>query len=167
MAELFLESCAPVVLKNPVADALSGTVTTPWVRLSGCDSIAFAVNIGVATGGTANADLSLQLAKSDAGSGIVDAAFYYRIATGTNSSTAPDVYGAVTRVEAGGVVATGAGSNISVILELSKLADVQEIYSHVRLKSVETVDDPRVASIFAIGYEANAKSKQLPPIRTA
>jgi hypothetical protein len=163
MSSLALESGHMGAVLLPVADALSGTVNTAWLRVSEYSSVVWNVAIGVSTGGTATATLKVQVAKDNSGTGVVDAGFFHRVATSANTA---DNLSSVARINAGSTVATAAGSNQFHAVEFN-CKELPDGFTHARLVSVETTDDPRVASVTYTAYDCRTQGADTPRLRVA
>jgi hypothetical protein len=129
---------------DPVADGLSGTVYSDIINMKNLSRVLFAVYGGVATGGTGASTFTVEASDDVAGSNVVAIPFTSReIATG-------DTEGAITARAATGYVGT-AGSSKLTLIEVREDALAASGYGYVRLKAVESVNDPVVTGILVIG----------------
>ncbi len=139
MSALLIERLQPVKGIDPVADAHAGGVASDVYDMSAFSRIVFLVYRGVATGGTAAPTYTV-----DACDDIVP----------TTTSAIPFHYrkslGAVALATASGFQATAGSSAIDVI-EVNDSALAASGYRYIRLAIAETVNDPVVAAVLALG----------------
>lgn len=144
MSSLLMERLQFVKGIDPVADALSGTVTSDIVNVKNLLRVLFVVYGGVATGGTGASTFTVEACDDVSASNVSALPFHSReIATG-------DTEGAITARAAAGYVGTAGSSKISLI-EVREDALAASGYGYVRLKAVESVNDPVVSAILVIG----------------
>jgi hypothetical protein len=127
---------AGTLLASPVADCLKGTVYTDVVSLSLYEEALFTVVLGLNTGGTGTALLTVQSCDDFTPTNRVAVEFEYkRVSAGeTNTKWTPATSAGVT---------TTAGSHQTYIVR-AKAENQYLDYPNVQLKSVEVVDDPFV-----------------------
>lgn len=139
MSGLLIERLQPVKGIDPVADGMAGGVASDVYDMSAFTRLLFLVYRGVATGGTAAPTYTV-----DACDDIVP----------TNTSAIPFNYrkslGAVATATATGFQATAGSSAIDVI-EIHESALAALGYRYVRLAIAETVNDPVVSAVLAVG----------------
>lgn len=129
---------------DPVADALSGTVYSDIVSMRNLRRVLFVVYGGVATGGTGASTFTVEACDDVSASNVSAIPFFSReIAT-------TDVEGAITARASTGYVGTAGSSKITLI-EVREDALAASGYGFVRLKAVESVNDPVVTAIVVIG----------------
>jgi hypothetical protein len=127
---------------SPVADAFNGTVYSDIINMKNFGHITFVVHKGVGTTGTST--FTVEASDDVSGSNVTAIPFRYReIPADTNIPTA------LTDATTAGFTST-AGSNRLVVIEVdaSELGDTG--YGFVRLKAVESANDPVLAGILAI-----------------
>jgi hypothetical protein len=131
---------------DPVADAFDGTKFSDVVSTRGAEKVLFVVHVGVATGGTANATLTVQACDDVVPSNRTAVPFKYR------KATTGDTFGAITDAAAAGFVMTVGSSQIYLIEVDAAQAHTAGGYANpfVQLKSVEGENDPVVASVLII-----------------
>jgi len=140
---------------DPVADGLSGTVYSDIINMKDLEQIVFVVFGGVATGGTGASTFTVEASDDASGSNVTAIPFYSReIATG-------DAEGAITARATTGYVGTAGSSKITLI-EVREDALAASGYGYIRLKAVESVNDPVVTAILAIGESKIAGSSAKP-----
>lgn len=144
MSALLMERLHFVKGIDPVADALSGTVYSDIVNVKNLSRVLFVVFGGVATGGTGASTFTVEASDDVSGSNVSAIPFHSReIATG-------DAEGAITARAATGYVGTAGSSKITLI-EVREDALAASGYGYVRLKAVESVNDPVVTAVLVIG----------------
>jgi hypothetical protein len=125
---------------DPVADAFSGTVYSDIVSMRAYEKCEFIVYGGVATGSTGTSVLTVEACDDVSASNVSAIAFWYReVVTG-------DTEGTLTKATTAGFTAT-AGSSKIAILEISQEDLAASGYGFVRLKAVESVNDPVVGCV--------------------
>jgi hypothetical protein len=137
---------------DPVADALSGTVGSDVVDITGHQSATFIIYKGV--GATGTSTITVEACDDVTPSNTTAVPFYYRAVTSN------DTNGAMTAATTSGFALT-AGSSQVYIIEVDEQELASAGYKYVRLKAVEVVDSPVLASILIIlnnpkyGYSTN------------
>jgi hypothetical protein len=122
----------------PVADALSGTIASDIVDMSGHQSCVFTLFKGVGTTGTST--ITVEACDDVTPTTTAAVPFYYRALTAT------DVNGAMTAATSAGFTTTAGSAQIYTIqVDQAELASAG--YKYVRLKAVEVVDSPVLAGI--------------------
>ena len=150
MSGLLMEQLHFVKGLDPVADGLAGTVSSDVVNMEGYNRVLFVVHGGVATGGTGASTFTVEACDDVTPSNTSAVDFQSReIATG-------DTEAAITARAAAGYVGTAGSSKISLI-EVQASALAASGYGYVRLKAVESVNDPVVTSILVIMGEPRAR----------
>lgn len=124
---------------DPIADAHAGGVTSDVYDMSAFSRIIFAVYRGVATGGTAAPTYTVLACDDTTPSNTTAVAFHYRKSLG-----------AVTAATTTGFQAT-AGSSAIDLIEVREDAIAATGRKYVQLNIAETVNDPVVAAVFAVG----------------
>lgn len=140
MSGLLIEELQFIEGIDPVADAHAGGVASDVIDMSAFDRITFVVYRGVATGGTAAPTYTVQACDDTTPSNTSAIPFHYR----KNG-------GAVAAAAAAGVQATAGSSQIDLI-EVREDALAASGYRYVRLAIAETVNDPVVSSVMAVGH---------------
>ena len=129
---------------DPVADAFSGTVATDVVDVSNHGGAMFLIYKGVGTTGTST--VTVEACDDVTPSNTTAVPFYYKAITST------DVQGAMTAAAAAGFTTTAGSSQLYVVA-----VDTQELaaagYKYVRLKAVESVNDPVLGGIAIALYQ--------------
>lgn len=146
MSSLLIERLQFVKGIDPIADAHAGGVNSDVYDMGAFTRILFLVYRGVATGGTAAPTYKVQACDDVVPTTTSDIAFQYRKSLG-----------AVTAATATGFQATAGSSAIDVI-EVHENALAASGYRYVRLNVAETVNDPVVAAVLAIGELKEARS---------
>ncbi len=148
MSGLLIERLKFIKGLDPVADGLSGTVYSDIVDMGDFHRLLFVVYGGVSTTGAST--FTVEACDDISGSNVSAIPFHSReIATG-------DAESAITARASTGYVGTAGGSKISLI-EIREDALGPSGYRYVRLKAVESANDPVVTAILVIG---DAKDKQ-------
>ena len=134
----FSEEIHTVKGLDPVADALSGTVYSDVVKMTGADHLTAIIHKGVGAVGTAT--ITVEACDDATGANPVAIPFRYR------AITDGDTPGALTRVEATGFTTTAGSSQVYIIeVDSEYLGAIDKAWA--RIKSVEVVNDPVVAGI--------------------
>jgi hypothetical protein len=146
MASLLIERLQFVAGIAPIADAHAGGVVSDVYDMRAFERLVFVVYRGVATGGTA-APTYTALACDDV--------------TPTNTTAVPFRYrkslGAVATATATGFQAT-AGSAAIDLIEVDARDLASTGYGYIQLNIAETVNDPVVAAVLAIGEAKIARN---------
>ena len=131
---------------DPVADALAGTVSSDIFNMEGYKRGLFVVYVGV--GATGTSTLTVEACDDVTPTTASAIPFWSReILTG-------DTEGTMTRRTATGFTYTAGSSKILLCeFDAEDLAEVSGAFGFVRLKAVESVDSPVLASILFIGAE--------------
>lgn len=146
MSGLLTERLQPIKGIDPVADAHNGAPGSDVIDMAPFSRIVFQLYRGVATGGTAAPTITMEACDDIVPTTTVAIPFHYRLD--------------------GGAVGVATASGIQVAAGSSKI-DQFEIredalsalgYRYVRLKIAETVNDPVVASLQALGELKVARS---------
>lgn len=146
MSGLLIETLQPVKGIDPVADAHAGGVASDVIDMSAFKRIVFLVYRGVATGGTAAPTYTVQACDDT---------------TPSNTSTVPFNHrkdGAAVATAAATGVQAAAGSSKIDLIEVHESALAPSGYRYVRLAIAETVNDPVVSSVVALGELKDAGS---------
>ncbi len=122
----------------PVADAFAGTVYSDIVNCSNYGRTAFVLIKGVGTTGTST--ITVEASDDTSGSNVSAIAFNYR------AYTSGDTPGALTAATSTGFTTT-AGSNHIYVVEVDSEALSASGYKYVRLKAVESANDPVLGGI--------------------
>lgn len=128
----------------PVADGFSGTVASDVVNMKNFGKCVFVVFTGVGLVGTSV--FSVEACDDTTPSTTSAVAFHYR------SYDNSDVPGSVTAASTAGFTNT-AGSNRIHVIEVDAEALAASGYGYVRLKAVESANDPVLGGILAILME--------------
>lgn len=141
----FLERFRFVNALAPIADAFSGTVYPAGVNLAQIGRLCFIIQKGVGTLGTS----TITVVAGDDNSPTNESAvpFTYR-RVGSDNTT----IGAVTPATTAGFTTT-AGSGDLYIVEIDAQALAASGYKYALLKAVESVNDPVLGGVIAIGTE--------------
>lgn len=139
MSGLLIERLQPVKGIDPIADAHAGGVASDVYDMSAFSRIVFLVYRGVATGGTAAPTYTVQACDDTVPTNTSAIPFHYRKSLG-----------AVAAAAAAGFQATAGSSAIDVI-EVHESALAPSGYRYIRLAIAETVNDPVVSAVLAIG----------------
>ena len=146
MSGLLIERLQPVKGIDPVADGMAGGVYSDVYDMSAFSRIVFLVYRGVATGGTAAPTYTVEACDDT---------------TPTNHPTVPFNYrkslGAPAVATATGFQAT-AGSSAIDLIEIDESALAPSGYRYVRLAIAETVNDPAVSAVLALGELKDARN---------
>lgn len=130
-----------VPLLRPVADALSGTVASDEINMSDAHAVTFFIHWGV--GATGTVTVTVEACDDTSATNTTAIPFKYR----RNSAT--DVFGALTDATTAGFTTTAGSAQTYVIeVDANQMADTG--YKYVRLKTVEVVDSPILATTFAL-----------------
>jgi len=129
-----------VPLLRPVADALSGTVTSDEINVSDAHAVTFYLYWGV--GATGTVTVTVEASDDTSGTNVTAIPFKYR----RNSAT--DVFGALTNATTAGFTTT-AGSAQTYVIEVDTNEMGDTGYKYVRLKCVEQVDSPILGGLHA------------------
>lgn len=135
------EVCKFITGLAPVADGFSATVYSDVIDLVNFAKAVFVVLTGVGTTGTST--LTVEACDDTTPSNVSAVPFYSR--TYANS----DVPGAVTSRAATGYTTT-AGSNRIEVIEVDAEALLASGYRYVRLKAVESANDPVLGGILVM-----------------
>lgn len=128
---------------DAVADGFSGTATSDIYNMGDYHSMVFIVHKGVGTTGTSTITVE---ACDD-----VSASNTTAIPFTSKSITSGDTEGALTARAAAGFTTTAGSSHLYIIeVDSQELGDTG--YQYVRLVATESVDDPVLGGILAIGY---------------
>jgi hypothetical protein len=130
-----------VPLIRPVADFLSGTVVSDEINMSNAHAVQFVLYWGVGTTGTTT--VTVEAADDTSSTNTTAIPFKYR----RNSAT--DVFGALTAATTAGFTTT-AGSNQTYIIEVDANEMGDTGYKYVRLKCVESANDPVLGGLHAL-----------------
>lgn len=139
MSGLLLERLQPVKGIDPVADAHAGGVATDIIDMSAFTRLVFLVYRGVATGGTAAPTYTVDACDDTSASAHTAIPFYYR------------KDGAAEAVALAAGVQAAAGSSKIDLIEIHESALAPSGYKYVRLAIAETVNDPVVSGVIALG----------------
>jgi hypothetical protein len=123
---------------DPVADAFSGTVYTDIVSMDNHKLAEFIIYKGVGTTGTST--ITVEACDDTSASNTSAVAFNYQ------AITSGDTAGALTAVTSTGFTTTAGSSQIYVIY-VDADALLASGYKYVRLKAVESVDNPVLGGI--------------------
>jgi len=141
---LLMEQLQLIKGLDPVADAFDGTKYSDIVNVKNLSRVLFAVYGGVATAGTGASTFTVEACDDVSASNVSAVPFVSReIATGDTEAT-------ITARASTGYVGTAGSSKITLI-EVREDALAASGYGYVRLKSVESVNDPVVSAILVIG----------------
>lgn len=123
---------------DPVADAFSGTVYSDVVNMKGFEYVNFIIFVGVGLLGTST--ITVEACDNTTPSNVTAIAFHYReILTG-------DTEGTLTAAATTGFTTT-AGSSKIVVVSVAAQALAASGYGYIRLKAVESVNDPVLGGI--------------------
>ena len=137
----------------PVADGLSGTVTSDIVNMALYDHVTFILMRGV--GATGTSTLTVESCSDNTGTGNTGIPFMSRSGALTGVAL-----GALTARLAAGYT-TVAGSNKIEVIEV-EAADTLSGKPYVRLSSVEVVDSPVAAAILTLCGDASYEEDVMP-----
>jgi len=155
MSGLLIESLKFAKGLDPVADGLAGTVSSDIIDMGDFQRVLFVVYGGVATGGTGASTFTVEACDDIVASNVSAVPFHSReIAT-------TDIESAITARASTGYVGTAGSSKISLI-EVREDALAASGYRYVRLKTVESVNDPVVTAILIIGDPKDKQSSARP-----
>lgn len=129
---------------DPVADFMAGTVYSDIVDFSLHQEILFVIYKGVGTTGTST--ITVEASDDISGSNVSAIPFKYKAVTST------DLQGAVTTATTSGFTTTAGSSQIYVI-EVIPEEMAASGYQYVRLKAVESANDPVLGGILVIAGE--------------
>lgn len=138
-----------VPLLDPVADALSGTVTTSPINCRDVQAVTFYIYWGV--GATGTTTLTVEACDNTTPSNTSAIKFRSRVRTAT------DVFSAITERGTTGFTTT-AGSSQVYVIEVDTDEMGNSGYGYVRLKAVESTDSPILATIFAMVKVAKSRA---------
>lgn len=130
---------------DPVADAFASTVYSDIVDFRDYHSLVFVVYKGVGTTGTST--LTVEASDDTSGSNTTAIPFRYK------AITSGDTEGALTAATTSGFTTT-AGSSQLYLIEVDQQEMGDTGYNYVRLKAVESADDPVVGAVLIIGNGA-------------
>lgn len=139
MSGLLLERLQPVAGIAPVADGMAGGVTSDVYDMSAFERIVFLVYRGVASGGTAAPTYTVLACDNTTPSNTTAIAFKYRKSLG-----------AVADATTAGFQATAGSAKIDAI-EVDESALAASGYRYIQLSIAETVNDPVVSAVLALG----------------
>lgn len=128
----------------PVADALAGTVTSDVINVKNFKKVTFAVIKGVGTTGTST--FTVEACDNVTPSNTTAIPFRHR------SLAADNTLGALAAATTAGYT-NAAGSNLIELIEVDTAELGDTGYGYVRLKAVESANDPVLAGILAILHE--------------
>lgn len=141
----FLETYHMAFGKNPVADFLSGTVTSDVVNMKNFDEVVFLFYWGVGTTGTAT--ITVEACDDASASNTTAIPFRYRNITG--AINAGDTHGAITDATTAGFTTTAGSHQVYAIsVRAEEMGDTN--YGYVRCKAVEVADDPILGGILIL-----------------
>lgn len=146
MSGLLIETLQPVKGIDPIADAHAGGVASDVIDMSAFKRIVFVVYRGVATGGTAAPTYTVDACSDTTPSATSAIPFNHR-----------KDGAAVAAATATGVQAAAGSSKIDLI-EVHESALAPSGYQYVRLAIAETVNDPVVSGVLALGELKDAGS---------
>lgn len=129
----------------PAADAFSGTVTTDVINMKDYGHISFVVQMGVGTTGTST--ITIEACDDTTPTNTTAIPFVYQ------ACTTGDTFSGKTAATAAGFT-TVAGSNKMYKIEVDSDALGALGYSYIRLKAVESVNDPVAGGILAVLTES-------------
>lgn len=151
MSGLLMERLHVVKGLDPIADGLDGTKYSDVVDMGALERVLFVVYGGVATGGTGASTFTVNACDDIVPTTESAIAFYSReIASG-------DTEGAITARATTGYVGTAGSSKISLV-EVRADALAASGYRYIRLKAVESVNDPVVTAILILGEAKAARA---------
>ena len=128
---------------DPVADAFAGTKASDVVNFENYHSMVFVVYKGVGTTGTST--LTVEACDDTTPSNTTAIPFRYK------AITSGDTEGALTAATTSGFTTTAGSSQLYLIeVDQDEMGDTG--YGYVRLKAVESADDPVVGAVLIIGY---------------
>ncbi len=136
--QLFVENFHMAIGLAPVADAFSGTVASDVVNMRDHGSVVFLINIGVGTTGTST--ITVEACDDVTPSNTTAIPFWYR------QNTTNDTQGTITAATTSGFTTT-AGSNKLIAVEVRSEDLAASGYKYVRLKAVESANDPVLGGI--------------------
>lgn len=145
MSGLLMEQLHFVKGLDPVADAFSGTVASDVVDMSGWYKCLFVVYVGVGTTGTST--FTVEACDDTTPSNTSAIAYQSRMILSS------DTEGAITARASTGFIPT-AGSSKILLFEVDANDLAASGYRYVRLKAVESVNDPVLGGILVILGEA-------------
>lgn len=126
---------------DAVADAFSGTVYSDIISMKNNNHITFLIHKGVGTTGTSA--ITVEACDDVSASNSSAIPFSYR------AITSGDTHGALTAVASTGFT-TSAGSSQLYAIEVDAEALAASGYQYIRLKAVESANDPVLGGIIAI-----------------
>ena len=129
----------------PAADVFSGTVATDVINMKDYGHISFLIQIGVGTTGTST--ITVEACDDVTPTHTTAIPFIYQ------ECTTGDTFGGKTAATAAGFTTT-AGSNKMYKVEVDSDALGASGYSYIRLKAIESVNDPVAGGILAVLTEA-------------
>tara|TARA_Y100000310_G_scaffold246825_1_gene252234 strand:- start:6806 stop:7279 length:474 start_codon:yes stop_codon:yes gene_type:complete len=128
---------------DPVADAFAGTANTDIINFNDYHSIVFVVYWGVGTTGTTV--VTVDACDDVSASNTTAIPFRYK------AITSGDTEGALTAATTSGFTTTAGSSSIYLVeVDSQEMGDTG--YQYVRLTLTESVDDPILGGVMAIGY---------------
>ena len=130
---------------DPVADAFAGTVGSDVVNFANYHSIVFVIYKGVGTTGTST--ITVEACDDTTPSNTTAIPFRYK------AITSGDTEGALTAATTSGFTTT-AGSSQLYLIEVDQQEMGDTGYDYVRLKAVESADDPVLGGVLIIGNGA-------------
>lgn len=137
-----LQYIHPMKGLDAVADAFAGTVYSDIFNMGDFHSILFIVHKGVGTTGTST--LTIEASDDVSASNVTAIPFRYKLIT------SGDTEGALTAATTAGFTTT-AGSSQLYALEASSEEMGDTGYQYIRLKAVESANDPVLGGVLAFG----------------
>ena len=135
---------------DPVADAFSGTVYSDIVSMRNYKTAEFIIYKGVGTTGTST--ITVEACDNVSGSNVSAVEFAYQ------SCTSGDTYGALTKAETTGFTTTAGSSQLyRIVVDSSELG--ASGYEFVRLKAVESANDPVLGGILIALSESKEETE--------
>lgn len=150
---LLLENLHAVKGLDAVADAFAATVASDVVNLSNYDSVLFIVHKGVGTTGTST--ITVEACDDVVPTNTAAVTFWYK------AITSGDTEGTLTEATTSGFVTT-AGSSHLYLVEVKAAQLAAAGYKFVRLKAVESANDPVLGGILILMGKPRYPQKQLP-----
>ncbi len=142
MGSLLMERLHLAKGLDPIADAFAGTVYSDVINCENLERVLFVIHVGV--GATGTSTITVEACDDTVPSNTTAVTFRYReITTG-------DTEGAITAAAVAGFTTT-AGSSKLVLVEVDTSVLGPTGKGYVRLKAVESVDDPVLGGILVIG----------------
>lgn len=155
MSGLLIESLKFAKGLDPIADGLSGTVSSDIIDMADFERILFVVYGGVASGGTGASTFTVEACSTITASATTAVPFFSR------EIAATDAEGAITARATTGYVGTAGSSKITLIEVREDIIGATG-YHYVRLTAVESVNDPVVTAILVIGDPKDKQSSARP-----